>query len=1067
MEHKNLPIEVSTFHLERADQLIFNGNLLNLKNRIITSINCLQDYHKFTQFNDQIDTSEDLNLYSSDFKHCLVLERTIKEVNRAYSLISSSYNTNVFDELNHNIDQSEIDEKKEHFTKTKSIYLNTILSLAQLYFVSLDWKHASHLLYIAMQRSDDKLKVPIQPTSSSKKKRPEDTEQSDNSIKRRIAQSLSYILYLRGRELMLLADETRWLKKFAVSISLFEEALALEKEFNLLGTELPNPLLIFDEDVPGNDEDSLKNEINSLTTDNVKEYAKFHHDLLINKTICHVKLGEFEDASKSISVVISSLSLLCSHTTSDYDPLINNTENDTPLTPTLVNSISFRLCESYILRAKIYFARGLMTQGNEDMRCASTLFPNHQELLSFNRKMLYFIKKKYQDGLTNFKSGNYEECIKSLDEALEVSSDDLKLLLLKCKASRLNNNLQLAYSTILSAHGIYNKRFHNIDEGMKPNDKFTKMKFELGSNTMMMSDLQDELHLVLNDMALDIAFKGDYDKAILLMNKIIRVEQARLDKFIENIFKDGGLVPPPSASTITQLIYPIPPSESTPFSLPPNKANSALLVEKVRGQLIRYLTNRGDCYRGNSRYGEAIEDFITAISIADPSLSVFILQGRQAAKSFKQKVSKKYNKDGFVEYRYNNLIIVDETKKESLETKNNIEEEEDDNENMLEDLDPSFVIQIKALFTQLEPFKPLVSSIHKSKKNYPDSTKSITQPPHYQALVRLALCLYLEAIELFNQGDFVFCIKKLTCALRSHPQVTQYLILRGRARLAIANKKISETKFYRKPKNSQVNNSPFQDENDQDKNGSYYMMLGIKDLKLALSLSPGNQEILSILSQYTDQYDRESKPIEKTSPPVSSTSPNPAAPSGSPTSSPTKDKLKNDVSIKNSLKNLSSLHVSKSKSPRKLNHNNITPTSYPSAPTNGGSATSEVNYDWESTYSSEKEVRKYNITDQDLVAMMLCPKDTKNLPTLKHLSSNDENIMSHKYLKTKFHSSILTPTTLTTSKNPESFEAKQDPTKEKIKQLQQEIKELYKKDERYNKASSTWRPTITPKFMKK
>ena len=251
--------------------------------------------------------------------------------------------------------------------------------------------------------------------------------------------------------------------------------------------------------------------------DEALEVSKDDTNAWICKSICHIHAGELTEAFEAINRAIK-----------------------TPQEST---------AEMYILRAKIYWGRGLTEQGNVDIRVAAMMDSTHPEVVSFFNRSFLKAEKLYKESVKAFTEGNYKEALLSVNHAMHITTEDVKLLIMQSKIHRMLGELQAAYDSMLRAKAIFEKAF----EG-------TTYPLELPSDIVL------QINLILNDMSIDYASKGNYEKAILLLNKIIKTEEG---------LSHGGLV----------------------------KINH------------KYLVNRGDCHRALNSLSDAVYDYNLALKI--------------------------------------------------------------------------------------------------------------------------------------------------------------------------------------------------------------------------------------------------------------------------------------------------------------------------------------------------------------------------------------------------------------------------------------------------------------------
>lgn len=284
--------------------------------------------------------------------------------------------------------------------------------------------------------------------------------------------AITEVLIMKGKEYMIIGQETKSKSKYIAACACFDEAL---------------------------------------------EFARENSELWTLKAICHVQCEQLLEAWEAITKVIKP---------SGYTPP-----------------------EVYILRAKINWGRGLVEQGNQDIRAAGALQPNHPEVEGFIARSYAKSEKLYKEALVCFTAKKYKESLEHIDHALYITNDDVKLHLMKAKLHRVMSDLQSAYEAVLKAKELFLASYSEGDFTMH-----------------LPHEIQKQINLILNEMALQFASTGDYDNAILLWNRIIREEH--------------------SSAAISVL--PMDP---------------------------QYFVNRADCYRALHRLDDAIIDYQDALAI--------------------------------------------------------------------------------------------------------------------------------------------------------------------------------------------------------------------------------------------------------------------------------------------------------------------------------------------------------------------------------------------------------------------------------------------------------------------
>jgi tetratricopeptide (TPR) repeat protein len=286
--------------------------------------------------------------------------------------------------------------------------------------------------------------------------------------------------------------------------------------------------------------------------DEALEYNRENYDLWILKSICHVQCNELTEAFEAVSKVIRP-----------------NRELN---------------AEVYILRAKINWGRGLTEQGNQDIRFAASLDPNHPEVLGFIARSYAKSELLYKEALVAFADEKFKESLELVNHALHITGEDVKLYILKSRIFRMLHELQSAYESIMKARSIFE-------------DKYEEDSYQLN----LPPEILIQTNLVLNEMAINYAIEGNYHNAILLYNKILRSEET-LNQSLMAVY-DRQLKEEQGRQS-------------------PNTQQTSILYKTGRGaaqnQLTinyKYYMNRGDCYRALSQFNDAIYDYQKAIEI--------------------------------------------------------------------------------------------------------------------------------------------------------------------------------------------------------------------------------------------------------------------------------------------------------------------------------------------------------------------------------------------------------------------------------------------------------------------
>lgn len=160
--------------------------------------------------------------------------------------------------------------------------------------------------------------------------------------------------------------------------------------------------------------------------------------------------------------------------------------------------------EVIILKAKIYWAMGLVDDGNQEFRSIIRVIPDHPEVLIFAQRTFMKAERLYQLSVTSFTVQQYQQSLSYLNFAINLTADDIKLYMLQSKVYRMMSDLDAAYASIQRATQLY----------QSASDYDVKLP----------GDIVRQTNLILNEMGLKYASEGEYLKAIALLSKAIQSE---------------------------------------------------------------------------------------------------------------------------------------------------------------------------------------------------------------------------------------------------------------------------------------------------------------------------------------------------------------------------------------------------------------------------------------------------------------------------------------------------------------------------------------------------------------
>eukprot|EP01035_Chromulina_nebulosa_P022905 gene22905-29671_t len=244
--------------------------------------------------------------------------------------------------------------------------------------------------------------------------------------------------------------------------------------------------------------------------------------------------------------------------------------------------------EILILKAKLYWALGLVDMGNKEMRDINKLKSRHVELLAFTARSFHSGEKFYKEAIRYFHNKNYDLALMEIKKAIAITSEDIKLYILCSKICRYLNNLEDAFNYIELAKNLF---LQNQDASVTvtsttvtkvDNEVENKVNTTNEENIHFQMRVPDEIvkqtNLIYNDVALKFASEGDYQRALVLFNKIIKSEI----ELTATILSDSN-------SALT-----------TPTNQQIEISN-AVMTDEIKDFVApidyNYYINRGDCYR--------------------------------------------------------------------------------------------------------------------------------------------------------------------------------------------------------------------------------------------------------------------------------------------------------------------------------------------------------------------------------------------------------------------------------------------------------------------------------------
>lgn len=206
---------------------------------------------------------------------------------------------------------------------------------------------------------------------------------------------------------------------------------------------------------------------------------------------------------------------------------------------------SFTLNPSFLSTANLLLSQlSLTSLGNLDLRLAEAINPHHPEVLFFNDRIHIESEKLFILSLKAFSDQCYPKAVTLLRHAISLSPLDVKLHITEAKVHRMAGDLEEALKVIQGAASLYERAAltdctaphtaphtdTHTDMNMSTDmSAFTNTNTSTSGNSMSTSGQRRELpddillqkSLIINDMAIASALKGDYIRAIALLNRII------------------------------------------------------------------------------------------------------------------------------------------------------------------------------------------------------------------------------------------------------------------------------------------------------------------------------------------------------------------------------------------------------------------------------------------------------------------------------------------------------------------------------------------------------------------
>ena len=154
------------------------------------------------------------------------------------------------------------------------------------------------------------------------------------------------------------------------------------------------------------------------------------------------------------------------------------------------------------------------------LRLAEVIEPSHVEVLQFNERIYIESEKLFKLGLKAFSAGNYAKALSLIQYAISLSPLDIKLHIIKAKIHRMAGDLSAALEAIEGVALLFERSLGTAD--FKDNVTSSCVSTSTNQRRELPDDVELQRNLIINDMALSSAGKGDFIRAVVLLNEVLR-----------------------------------------------------------------------------------------------------------------------------------------------------------------------------------------------------------------------------------------------------------------------------------------------------------------------------------------------------------------------------------------------------------------------------------------------------------------------------------------------------------------------------------------------------------------
>ena len=255
--------------------------------------------------------------------------------------------------------------------------------------------------------------------------------------------------------------------------------------------------------------------------------------------------------------------------------------------------------------------------GNAELRLAEIIEPNHPEVILFNERIHIESENLFKSSLEALSARSYQEAIKLINHCINLSCKDIKLYITKAKILRLCGDLDEGMVVIQQAADMYINA--SISEDCINFESFSTDNSEYNMRRQLIKlpeDMKLQKNLLINDMAIRCAEKGDYIRSIALLNTAMNHANFKQEMLFKSTLSSS--VDDADTSNLSDrieqvriflnssdIIYHLLSFMLFLLTVAADVFFDICFQDVSVTQQCRYLMNRGDCYRALTRLDDA------------------------------------------------------------------------------------------------------------------------------------------------------------------------------------------------------------------------------------------------------------------------------------------------------------------------------------------------------------------------------------------------------------------------------------------------------------------------------